>query len=644
VTAKLAKHLPAVDFRKVQIKQQEIRQRSSSGAPCMRDPIQRFRAIPDYVQLMPDVMLLQSFLHEKNVARVVLRQKYFPTPSFTQLDAGFLWSQRFVASVPRHTSCDPERAGILENIVQAKAHSSRYRYCRIFNHTKVTGSVGMKQAELYKEEVVSTGIAGLDDVLTGGLPRGHFFLVEGEPGAGKTTLGLQFLMAGKPVGESVLYVTLSESEREIQKVARSHGWSLDGVTIYEFTPNEDTLSPEDQYSAFHPSDVEFHDAMQNILSQVDRLQPSRVVIDSLSEIRLLAGDSLRYRRQILAVKQFFTNRGCTVLLLDDRTATERDLQLQSIAHGVLIMEKVPRDYGRTRRRVQIAKMRGSVYRDGYHDYSITTGGVEVYPRLVASEHKEGPPDGVASSGLPQLDALWNGGLDRGTSTLLLGPAGVGKSSIALSYAVTAARAGDFVSMFLFEELVSLACKRGAGLDLDPRPYLEAGKLHMEQIDPAELSPGEFVQHVRDTVEKRNARVVVIDSLNGFINAMPDEAHLPLQMHELLAFLNHRGVVTILVLSQAGLMGSNMTAPVDLSYLADNVMLFRYFEAAGRVRKALSVVKKRSGSHEDTIRELQMANRCITIGEPLSGFRGVLTGVPSYLGSERVFQGSHAPDK
>ena len=503
-------------------------------------------------------------------------------------------------------------------------------------------SPNKEQPEPNEEEIVSTGIAGLDDVLTGGLPRGHFFLVEGEPGAGKTTLGLQFLMAGKANGESVLYVTLSESEREIQKVARSHGWSLEGITIYEFTPTEDSLSPEDQYSAFHPSDVEFQDAMQSILGQVDRLQPSRVVIDSLSEIRLLAGDSLRYRRQILAVKHFFTNRRCTVLLLDDRTATERDMQLQSIAHGVLIMEKVPRDYGRTRRRVQIAKMRGSVYREGYHDYTIATGGVEVYPRLVASEHEEGTPAGMASSGLPQLDALWNGGLDRGTSTLLLGPAGVGKSSIALSYAVNAARAGDFVSMFLFEELISLACKRGAGLDLDPRAYLEAGKLYMEQIDPAELSPGEFVQHVRDTVEKGNARIVVIDSLNGFINAMPDEAHLPLQMHELLAFLNHRGVVTILVLSQAGLMGSNMTTPVDLSYLADNVMLFRYFEAAGRVRKALSVVKKRSGSHEDTIRELHMANGRITIGEPLSGFRGVLTGVPSYVGSEGVLQDSHAP--
>jgi circadian clock protein KaiC len=489
--------------------------------------------------------------------------------------------------------------------------------------------------------VVSTGIAGLDDVLNGGFPRGHFFLVEGEPGAGKTTLGLQFLMAGTAYRESVLYVTLSESEREIQKVAASHRWSLDGITIYEFTPTEDALRPEDQYSAFHPSDVEFQDAMQNILSEVERMKPGRVVIDSLSEIRLLAGDSLRYRRQILALKHFFTNRGCTVLLLDDHTATERDLQLQSIAHGVLILEKVPRDYGRTRRRLQIAKMRGSVYREGFHDYTIVTGGVEVYPRLVASEHKEDTPQGVSPSGLRELDQLWGGGIERGTSTLLLGPAGSGKSSIALSYAIAAARAGDFVSMFLFEELTQMACKRGAGLNLDPRPWMEAGRLHMEQIDPAELSPGEFIQHVRDTVELQGAKVVIIDSLNGFMNAMPDEAHLPLQMHELLGFLNHRGVLTILVLSQAGLMGANMTTPVDLSYLADNVMLFRYFEAMGRVRKAVSVVKRRSGPHEDTIRELTMANGCITIGDALTGFRGVLTGVPSYVGSERALQDSDA---
>jgi circadian clock protein KaiC len=490
-----------------------------------------------------------------------------------------------------------------------------------------------------EDQLISTGIAGLDNVLNGGFPEGHFFLVEGEPGTGKTTLGLQFLMAGARTGQQVLYVTLSESEREIKKVARSHGWSLEGVTIFEYTPTEDSLRPEDQYSAFHPSDVEFQDTTQNILREVERLQPSRVVLDSLSEIRLLARDSLRYRRQVLALKHFFTNRNCTVLLLDDRTSGENDLQLQSIAHGVIVLEKVAREYGKTRRRVQVAKMRGSVYREGYHDYTIETGGVLVSPRLVAAEHRITPVEGVVTSGIAELDQIWGGGIDRGTSTLLLGPAGSGKSSIALAYVIEAARRGEFASVFLFEEWTHLACKRGASLNLDPCPYIDAGKIHMEQIDPAELSPGQFIQHVRDSVEQQDAKVVVIDSLNGYINAMPGENHLAIQMHELLAFLNQRGVASFLVLAQAGLMG-NMTSPVDLSYLADNVMLFRYFEAEGRVRKAVSVMKKRSGQHEDTIRELLLRPGRITVGEALSGFRGVLTGVPVYVGSEQMLGGKN----
>lgn len=490
-----------------------------------------------------------------------------------------------------------------------------------------------KELRQEQDERVSTGISGLDDVLNGGFPRGHFFLLEGEPGAGKTTVGLQFLMDGARNGDKTLYVTLSESQQEIEKVARSHGWSLKGVTVFEYTPTEDSLRPEDQYSAFHPSEVEFQDTTQNILQEVERVQPSRVVLDSLSEIRLLARDSLRYRRQVLALKHFFTNRNCTVLLLDDLTSGAEDLQLQSIAHGVVILEKVPREYGKTRRRVQVSKLRGSTYREGYHDYTIETGGVKVFPRLVANEHHVPFSEGIVSSGLPELDDLWGGGLDRGTSTLLLGPAGSGKSSIAMSYVITAVKRGEYASIFLFEEWVQLACKRAAALKMDPCPYMDRGLLHIEQIDPAELSPGEFIQHVRDSVEKRAAKVVVIDSLNGYLNAMPGEHHLAVQMHELLAYLNQRGVVTILVLAQAGLMGS-MTSPVDLSYLADNVMLFRYFEAAGRVRKAMSVVKKRSGHHEDTIRELQMTRQRIVVGEALSTFRGVLSGVPTFVGSEQ----------
>ena len=481
------------------------------------------------------------------------------------------------------------------------------------------------------DELISTGVAGLDDVLHGGLPRGHFFLIQGDPGTGKTTLGLQFLISAASRGEKTLYVTLSESKREVEKVARSHRWSLKGVNIFEYTPSEESLRPEDQYSAFHPSEVEFQDTTQSVLRVVEQVQPSCVVLDSLSEIRLLARDSLRYRRQVLALKQFFTNRNCTVLLLDDRTSSMEDIQLQSIAHGVLFLEKISRDYGKTRRRVQVAKLRGATYREGYHDYNIQTGGMEVYPRLVAHQHRADRQEGHLSSGLKELDTLWGGGLDKGTSTLLLGPAGSGKSTIAMSYAVAAVRRGENASIFLFEELASLACKRAAALNMDPTDHINQGKLHIEQIDPAELSPGEFVHHVRDSVDKRGAKLIVIDSLNGFLNAMPGEANLAIQMHELLAFLNQRGVVTVLVLAQAGLMGSMMSTPVDLSYLSDNVMLFRYFEAGGRVRKAVSVMKKRSGKHEDTIRELMMGDSKIQVGEPLSSFRGILTGVPVYVG-------------
>ncbi len=475
-------------------------------------------------------------------------------------------------------------------------------------------------------------------MLGGGFPQGHFFLLEGVPGTGKTTIGLQFLMAGAKAGEQVLYVTLSESAAEIQKVARSHGWSLDGVTIFEYTPTEESLRPEDQYSAFHPSEIEFQDTTQTILSKVEEVQPKRVVLDSLSELRLLARDSLRYRRQILALKQFFTNRNCTVALLDDRTSSQDHLQLQSIAHGVVSLEKVHREFGKTRRRFQVEKMRGSTYREGYHDYSIETGGVVVYPRLVAGEHRGAIQTGTVTSGIRAFDALWGEGIDRGSSTLLIGPAGCGKSSVAMSFAVAAARRGEAASAFLFEEWAVTACKRCKQLGIDPTPHIESGKLYLEQIDPAELSPGQFVQHVRDSVEKRGARVIVIDSLNGFVNAMPGEQYLPMQIHELLSYLNQCGVATILVLAQAGMVGP-MSSPFDLSYMADNVLLFRFFEAGGKVRKALSVLKKRGGMHEETIRELTLGEGTISVGPPLSEFRGILTGVPTYVGPQPMLSGT-----
>ena len=483
----------------------------------------------------------------------------------------------------------------------------------------------------------STGIEGLDDVLSGGLPASHMFLIEGDPGSGKTTLGLQFLMVGAQKGEKVLYITLSETESEIRQVAQSHGWEIDNLSIVEFTPREDSLRPEDQYSAFHPAEIELQDTANSILQVVAREQPQRVVFDSLSEIRLLARDQLRYRRQILALKHFFSTRCCTVMLLDDLTGQTDDQQLRTLAHGVLKMEMKPRDYGITRRRLRVVKLRGSAFREGYHDYRIVRGGVSVFPRLVSAEHKEKFEDNHVSCGMDGMDALWGGGLDRGTSTLILGPAGVGKSSIAMSYASTAAIREGSAHLFLFDEGVGPAIRRATSLGLNAQALCEAGHLGVEQIDPAELSPGEFAHLVRQKVESDSTKLVIIDSLNGLLAAMPGEDSLVLHMHELLSYLSRKGVTSILVLAQAGIMGSGMTSPVDLSYLADNILLLRYFEAGGQVRKAVSVVKRRGGKHESTIRELDFRNSRIRIGDPLSEFCGVLTGVPRYTGENNRLQ-------
>ncbi|HEX5410666.1 MAG TPA: ATPase domain-containing protein [Terriglobia bacterium] len=487
----------------------------------------------------------------------------------------------------------------------------------------------------------SSGVSGLDEILHGGFPQGHFYLVEGEPGAGKTTLGLQFLMEGARQGGRALYITMSESEYELRKIAGSHGWSLDGVTIYQYAPQGTDLSPEEQYSVFHPSDVEFQDTTQEILREVKRINPARVVLDSLSEIRLLARDPLRYRRQVLALRQYFSTRDCTVLLLDDRTSSVHDIQLESIAHGVIFLETVPRDYGKTRRRLQISKLRGSAYREGYQDFVIRKGGLTIFPRLITGEEPGRVPKGVAKSGIDGLDALWEGGLDRGTSALFIGPAGSGKSSLAFAYAIQAARKGEVSAAFLFEESVSSACERSASLGMDASSFIDSGKFHVRKIDPSDLSPGEFIDQVRLAVEKLHAKVIVIDSLNGLLQAMPNEETLTVQLHQMLAFLNNSGIVTIVVLSQAGLVSTQQDSPVDLSYLADNVLLFRYFETDGRVRKALSVVKKRSGDHEDSIRELNFSKGRISLGPPLTEFRGVLTGVPIYVGSTGKFKDKRA---
>lgn len=476
------------------------------------------------------------------------------------------------------------------------------------------------------EKRVATGITGLDDILSGGLPAEHLYLIEGDPGTGKTTLALQFLMEGVDAGESCLYITLSESKPELLLAAKSHGWNIDNLEIFELLPDERSLRPEGQYTVFHPSEVELADTTKAVLEQVEKLKPKRVVIDSLSELRMLAQDPLRYRRQILAFKQFFAGSGCTVLLLDDRTSTDRDLQLQSIAHGVLSMQNLSREYGIKRRRMEIIKLRGSSFREGFHDYSIRRGGLEIYPRLIAAEHHPGFKQQKLLSGVAEIDALWGGGVDRGTSTLIMGPAGCGKSTIAAGYAIAAAKRGEHATIYLFDEGVNTMLARLAGLGMGADEQIKSGRLVLEQIDPAELSPGEFVARIRQRAKDGKTRIIIIDSLNGFLNAMPGEQFLAIQMHELLTYLNQLGMATFMVLAQHGLIGHEMQSVVDVSYLADSVLLLRYFEADGEVKQAMSVLKKRSGGHERSIRELKL-NGGIKVGRPLLEFRGVLSGIP-----------------
>lgn len=487
-------------------------------------------------------------------------------------------------------------------------------------------------------ERLATGIAGLDDILGGGLARNHLYLVEGDPGTGKTTIAMQFLMEGIRCGQKGLYVTLSESKAELQEIADSHGWSLDEIAIFELVPDEAQLKPEAQYTVFNPSELEMTDTTNAVMAEVERLEPARVVFDSLSELRLLARDSLRYRRQILGLKQYFSGRRCTVLLLDDRTGEGHDQQLQSIAHGVILMESAQREYGIKRRRLEVKKLRGSKFREGLHDYCIKHGGVEVYPRLVAAEHLEAFQPIQLKSGIPALDTLLGGGIDSGTSTLLLGPAGCGKSTIAVRYAISAVERGDQAALFTFDETLATLVIRAKGLGMDLKKHADSGKLLLRQVDAAELSPGQFVYEIRQLVEKHELKLLIIDSLNGFLNAMPGEHFLSMQLHEMLAFLSQKGVTTVMTVSQVGFVGTNIDTPVDVSYLADTVLLFRYFEAAGEVRQALSVIKKRSGEHERTIRELVMRNGVIAVGNVLTEFDGVLTGSPTYRGRMESLQG------
>lgn len=477
-----------------------------------------------------------------------------------------------------------------------------------------------------------TGVHGLDEVLRGGLPRSRLYLVQGYPGVGKTTLAMQFILEGLRQGESCLYVTLSESEQELREVAASHGWELGKLHIYELSAAERLRSEGSENTLYVSSEIELHEATSSLMEVVERVNPVRVVFDSLSELRLLAQSALRYRRQILSLKEYFVARGCTALFLDDRTSDERDQQLQSLTHGVISVESVAPEYGADRRRVRVVKLRGVQFRGGYHDSTIERGGMRVFPRLVAAEHHTEPPTGTVASGVPALDALLGGGVDRGTSTLLIGPAGVGKSIVATSYAVAAAARGEPVAHFMFDENIATMVKRSAALGLDVAGHMAAGRIHVRQVDPAEMSPGEFAARVREQVDQHGARVVLIDSLNGYLAAMPEERFLTIQMHELLTYLAHKGVATFLVMAQYGLLGPT-TSPIDMSYLADTVLLLRYFEARGEVRKAISVVKKRSGPHENTIRPLAVERSGVIVGEPLHDFQGVLTGVPAVLGGE-----------
>jgi circadian clock protein KaiC len=456
------------------------------------------------------------------------------------------------------------------------------------------------------------------------------YLYEGRPGTGKTTIALQFLLEGARQGERVLYITLSETQKELDLVARRHGWSLDNIDVFELVPPETTLDPDRELTVLHPAEMELSETTKLVFDRVAKTNPSRVVFDSLSEMRLLAQSALRYRRQALALKHFFAKRRCTVILLDDLSSQQNDLQLHSLSHGVVLLEQLAIDYGAERRRLRVVKMRGIQFRGGFHDFTIEKGGLEIYPRLVAAEHHKVFTGDFTASGNPELDKLLGGGIERGTNALFIGSAGVGKSSLALTYAIAAAQRGERAVFFAFDEGRGTVEARARTLGLPLQPALEAGLIRFQQIDPAELSPGEFAANVRRSVEIDAAKIVVIDSLNGYLNAMPDERFLILQMHELLSYLAQQGVVTILILAQHGLVGP-METPLDISYLSDAVLMLRYFEVNGTVRRALSVVKKRSGTHENTIREFRLSAQGIALGPPLTDFSGIFSGTPRYTG-------------
>jgi circadian clock protein KaiC len=491
------------------------------------------------------------------------------------------------------------------------------------------------QAAVY----VGTGIQELDDILGGGLPANRAYLLEGTPGSGKTTMALQFLLEGARLGETGLYITLSETAAELREVAHSHHWTLEKIELFELV-NEDGLDPDSEQSILEPSEVELGETIRGVTEKVNDLRPTRVVFDSLSQMRLLAQNSLRYRRRILALKQYFATRNCTVLLLDDRSSDPGDLQLHSIAHGVLTLEQTAADYGTERRRMRIVKMRGVRYRGGFHDFAIQTGGVAVFPRLVTAQQRRSFATELLSTGVPHFDEMLGGGISPGTNTLLNGPSGVGKTTTAVRAALSALERGEKAAYYLFDEGIATMLARTRSMGMDLQRHLDSGDLQVFQIDPAELSPGEFASWVRRAVERDGVRFVVIDSLNAFMQAMPGEKYLLLQMHEMLSYLNQHGVLTMLILGQHGIVG-DVRSEIDLSYLSDTIVLFRYFESRGNVLKAISVAKSRTTDHQTSIREFRLTNSGVEIGEPLRDFEGVLTGLPNYRGATPLMSGQPA---
>jgi circadian clock protein KaiC len=505
----------------------------------------------------------------------------------------------------------------------------------------------MSQQPATTRQIVPSGIPGLDYVLMGGLGAGGFYLFQGDPGSGKTTLALQYVHGRIKAGQRCLYFTLTETRADLENTCRSHGWSLDGLVLCDLTRSAANLTSESDFSVFHPADTELGDITKAVLAEVERISPEHVVFDGLSELRLLSGDPLRYRRQLLAFKEFFAVRGATVLLLDDRTAQFGEVQPESLVGGNVVLERFLPSYGRARRRLFVTKMRGANFREGYHDYEIVRGGVVVHPRLVAAEHHEAFIPHLCRSGVQNLDTMLHGGLSNGTTTLLLGPAGVGKSTISMQFVAEGLRENRKAAVYIFDEVMQTLVDRSeklcGGIEGGLRSYMDRGFLHIQQVDPAEMSPGAFAHEVRRAVEA-GATIIVIDSLNGYLNAMPEDRFLTTHLHELFAYLNQKGVMTIMVVAQHGMMvGAGAGGDVDVSYLADAVLLFRYFEAQGEILQAVSVFKKRTGPHERSVRQLRIDTLGVQVGEPLREFRGIMTGVPQYEGRAKLLAAERASE-